>query len=271
MEQAYTDRPDTANVPTIATSPTLVGLPSAQELMVYETWAKNAAESQMYRSVGKESAIMMIMLAAREYGIGPAQALNGGLHIIEGKVELSARMMSALIRRSKHVMKILESTDKKCVVYGKRSDTGEEHTATFTIEEAQQAGLIKDKGGWKKAPIDMLYARAISRLSRQLFSDVVGIGYVDGEIERVEAKNEFNDQSNERHKTFMIDHDKSLEESLYRQVYNHLGEEGESLEEFIKMVQSHYGWTRLKALNEFNVDLDKTKDKYLTWRKKNVK
>jgi hypothetical protein len=39
----------------------------------------------MYRSVGKESAIMMIMLAAREYGIGPAQALNGGLHLIEGR------------------------------------------------------------------------------------------------------------------------------------------------------------------------------------------
>ena len=87
----------------------------------------------------------------------------------------------------------------------------------------------------------MLYARAISRLSRQLFSDVVGIGYVDGEIERVEPANAFNEQSNERHKTFMIDHDKSLEESLYRQIYNHLGEDGDLLDEFLKMVQSHYG------------------------------
>jgi len=28
----------------------------------------------------------------------------------------------------------------------------------------------------------MLYARTISRLARQLFSDVIGIGYVEGEI-----------------------------------------------------------------------------------------
>jgi len=101
----------------------------------------------MYRNVGKESAIMMIMLAAREYGIGPAQALNGGLHIIEGKVELSARVMSALIRRAKHKLHIIESTNTKCVIKGIRSDTGEEHTASFTIEEAQQAGLVKEKGG----------------------------------------------------------------------------------------------------------------------------
>lgn len=271
MESAITERSNTANVPAVNTqSSVLVGLPSAQELMVYETWAKNAADSQMYRNVGKESAIMMIMLAAREYGIGPAQALNGGLHIIEGKVELSARMMSALIRRAKHTMKILESTDKKCVVYGKRSDTGEEHTATFTIEEAQQAGLIKEKGGWRKAPIDMLYARAISRLSRQLFSDVVGIGYVDGEIERVEPANKSNDHSGE-HISIVINPDKANEESLYRQIYNYIGEEADAFDDFLKMVMSHYGWTRLKALDEFNINLDKTKEKYLNWRNRNVK
>jgi len=158
------------------------GLPSAQELMVYETWAKTAAESKMYKGVGAEAGIMMIMLAAREYGIGPAQALNGGLHIIEGKVELSARMMSALIRRAKHSVRILECSDKICSLHGKRRDTGDEFTASFSIEEAQQAGLIKDKGAWKKTPKDMLFARAMTRLARQLFADVIGIGYVEGEI-----------------------------------------------------------------------------------------
>lgn len=126
---------------------------------------------------------MMIMLAAREYGIGPAQALNGGLHIIEGKVELSARMMSALIRRSKHKIHVVEMTDEKCMLRGVRADSGEVHQVTYTIEMAQKAGLIKDKGGWKRNPEDMLFARALSRLARQLFSDVIGIGYIEGEID----------------------------------------------------------------------------------------
>lgn len=133
---------------------------------------------------------MMIMLAAREYGIGPAQALNGGLHIIEGKVELSARMMSALIRRSKHKLHIVESTDEKCTIRGVRADTGEVHVVTYTIEMAQKAGLIKEKGGWKRTPEDMLFARTLSRLARQLFSDVIGIGYIEGEISSPQASNE---------------------------------------------------------------------------------
>jgi hypothetical protein len=161
---------------------TPAGMPTPQEMMVYQTWAQYAENSQMYRTIGKESAIMMIMLAAREYGISPAQALNGGLHIIEGKVELSARMMSAMIRRAGHALKIVEDSDSKCTIHGRRSDTGEEHTVTYTIEQAQKAGLIKDKGGWRKVPDDMLFARCMSKLARRLFSDVIGIGYVQGEI-----------------------------------------------------------------------------------------
>ena len=100
----------------VNTSIQFCGMPSTQELMVYQTWAKNAVDSQMYRGVGKESAIMMIMLAAREYGIGPAQALNGGLQIIEGKVELSARIMCALIRKAGHELKI-EDGEGFCKVW----------------------------------------------------------------------------------------------------------------------------------------------------------
>ena len=216
MQCMFDDRMVTRGSMEIATQKELVpimatqiqGIPSAQELMVYQTWAKNAADSQMYRGIGKESAIMMIMLAAREYGIGPAQALNGGLHIIEGKVELSARLMSALIRRAKHRLKIVESNEKVCTIEGTRSDTGESHTVTFTIEMAQKAGLIKDKGGWRKTPEDMLYARCVSRLARQLFSDVVGIGYVEGEIIDCRANGEvlevFPETNTEPHDQYII-------------------------------------------------------------------
>lgn len=239
----------------------VTGMPSQQELMVYQTWAKNAAESQMYRNVGKEAGIMMIMLAAREYGIGPAQALNGGLHIIEGKVELSARVMSALIRRARHTLQILESTDEICRIKGTRADTGEAHTVTFTIAMAQKAGLIKDKGGWKRTPEDMLYARCVSRLARQLFSDVIGIGYIEGEISDSRASNDVSDQSI---KVISItDATMTVDLFLEFEIDDH-----ELLDEYIELAAQHYGWTKEKTLEEFCIDIEATKKRFLEWKKK---
>lgn len=239
------------------------GMPSAQELMVYNTWAKTAVDSQMYRGIGKESGVMMIMLAAREYGIGPAQALNGGLHIIEGKVELSARVMSALIRRSKHKIQILESTESKCVIKGQRVDTGEAHTVTFTIEMAQKAGLIKDKGGWKKTPEDMLFARAMSRLARQLFSDVIGIGYIEGEISDLRASNAEIEPSKEE--PMLSD------ESCYdiNDIYKLFDEADRFLvSDFIKEISEHYKWSLPEAVEALLKDVKVTSEKFHNWKNK---
>ena len=229
-------------------------IPTEQELMVYQTWAKNAYESQMYRNVGKESAIMMIMLAAREYGIGPAQALNGGLHIIEGKVELSARVMSALIRRAKHKLHIIESTNTKCVIKGIRSDTGEEHTASFTIEEAQQAGLVKEKGGWKRTPIDMLYARTISRLARQLFSDVIGIGYIEGEISQPD-------------RSVCVLDDGINNEAMLMERYR---QEQDLMCEFITSIVDHFKIQRNNVIKTLLEDEQKTKLNFEVWKQKRI-
>ena len=157
-------------------------VPPDHEMMVYNTMAKQAVESKFYRNIGDSSAVMTIMLSARELGISPMAALNGGLNIIQGKVEISARMMNALIRRAGHSLKTTKCTDTECEIVGKRSDTGDEESATFTLEGAKQAGLVKAGGGWSKYPSDMLYARTLSRLARRLFPDVIGCAYVEGEI-----------------------------------------------------------------------------------------
>ncbi len=242
----------TAVTPTVNT----LGVPSAQELMVYQTWAKTAVDSQMYRGIGKESGVMMIMLAAREFGIGPAQALNGGLKIIEGNVVLSARIMDALIRRAKHSMKIVESTATKCVIYGKRRDTGDDHTAEFTIEEAKLAGLVREKSGWAKYPKDMCYARALTRLARELFPDVIGIGYIEGEIE-------------EKGTVDITPPCQSIKvEPMYANIiYSFINEEDTVLmDEFIEKVRSHYKWTYEETVKHFCEDTDDTIKKFNTWK-----
>lgn len=155
-------------------------LPSQNEFNMFQTIAKNAQVSGLYGGVGGEAKIFMILLAARELGISPMIALNGGIWNIQGKIEISARLMNAMIRRAGHTMQI-DSNAERCIIKGKRCDTGEEHTETFTWSMAEKAGLA---GGnvWKKYPEDMLYNRCMSRFARRFCPDVIGTAYVEGEI-----------------------------------------------------------------------------------------
>ena len=245
------------------------GIPTSQELLVYQAWANNAVDSQMYRSVGKASAIMMIMLAAREYGIGPAQALNGGLHIIEGKVELSARMMSSLIRKRSHKIEIIEDTDEICTLKGTRADNGEVQTATYTIQMAEKGGLIKEKGAWKKTPQDMLYARALSRLARRLFSDVIGIGYVDGEISDSRGDMAVLDSSVE----IITPQGGAREtEDLSNTMISWFGDDQfKEINDYVNAVKDHFGWDTHKTLTHLCADKEQTTIKFNTWKKTNAK
>ena len=82
--------------------------------------------------------------------------------------------MLLLVRRKGH--QVLGKSDPDgAIVTGRRGDTGEEMTVTFTVDDAKRAGLTSKKGNvWSHYPQDMLYWRAISRLCRRLFTDCLG-------------------------------------------------------------------------------------------------
>ncbi len=155
-------------------------MPSQEEFQMLQVIAKNAQDSGLYAGVGQQSKIFMVLLAARELGVSPMLALNGGIWNIQGKIEISARLMNGLIRRAGHSIKIVVSNDTHCTLLGTRKD-GDSFECSFNIDDAIKAGLA---GGnvWKKYPADMLYNRCMSRLARRLFSDVIGNAYVEGEI-----------------------------------------------------------------------------------------
>jgi len=159
-------------------------MPSQEEFNMLQVIAKNAQDSGLYGGVGQQAKIFMVLLAARELGVSPMLALNGGIWNIQGKVEISARLMNGLIRRAGHSIKIIVSDDTCCKLLGTRSD-GDSFECKFDMDDAIKAGLA---GGnvWKKYPADMLYNRCMSRLARRLFPDVIGTAYVEGEIK--EAK-----------------------------------------------------------------------------------
>jgi hypothetical protein len=86
-----------------------------------------------------------------------------------------------MIRRAGHSIVVKQCDASKCIIEGKRCDTGDTFSAQFTIEDAAKAGLTS-RSNWKSYAEDMLYARAMSRLARRLFPDVIGSAYVEGEI-----------------------------------------------------------------------------------------
>jgi hypothetical protein len=136
-----------------------------------------------YSRLGREG-IFAIVSKATALNIDPMDALNGALYFVQGKVEMTSQMMNQLIRQAGHSIKKDDcSNNILCVLHGKRADNGDEWTESFSIEEAQLAGLIKKENPWVKYPRDMLFARALSRLARQLFPDVIKGCYVEGEIQ----------------------------------------------------------------------------------------
>lgn len=239
------------------------GVPSDHEMMVYTTMAKQAVESKMYRGVGEQAGVMMIMLAARELGVPAMQALNGGLNIIQGKVEISARMMSALIRKAGHQIAVKHNDDNSCILVGKRSDSGETQTVSFTVEEAQKAGLVKAGGGWIKWPKDMCFARALSRLSRQLFSDVIGIGYVEGEIRAVEAEIVVPDDI-----PMEIEYNPAQDEENLQRLLEQFDKEDRFLVmEYMQVVMKHFSWSQADCVKKFLEEKDLIA-KFSNWKSK---
>lgn len=142
-----------------------------------------------YAKIGSPG-IFAIVQKAKALNINPLDALNGGLYCVNGKVEMSAQMMSQLIRQSGHSFtKDKRSDDTICILHGKRKDNGDTWTESFSIEDAKRAGIYKTGGVWEKFPRNMLYARALSNLARQLFSDIIKGCYVEGEISQASPLN----------------------------------------------------------------------------------
>ncbi len=170
-------------------------IPTESELSSYKIIATIAASNPYWKKLGgngnEESVlatILSVMLLARELGISPMQAVSGGINNVQGKFEISARLMNQLIRKHGHTLQVKFIDNSVCKMHGKRKDTGEEMEVTYHIEEAARSGLVKEGSAWKKIPQDMLFARCISRLARRMFPDCIGGCYIEGEIRETVAK-----------------------------------------------------------------------------------
>lgn len=130
---------------------------------------------------------LVVMTKAVELGI-PLTAAFEFFDLIENKPTLKPVGALALIHRSPLVDLVsIESLPDRCTVTMKRRDSGFEHTTTFTLQDAQTAGLIKqDKDGsaWKRYAQDMLRNRAIGRCARIVAPDVLAGLYLTTDLQQ---------------------------------------------------------------------------------------
>ena len=119
-------------------------------------------------------------LAGRAYGWDVMTSMRQ-FHVIEGTASLRPESMLGLVRQAGHSV-VVEVGEAGAVAHGKRFDTEDTHSASFTMQDAEVAGLANKKN-WIQYQDAMLTWRAVSKLCRVLFPDVVlGAGYVPEEL-----------------------------------------------------------------------------------------
>jgi hypothetical protein len=146
-------------------------------------YAKALAESGMlpgqYR---KQPANLLYALEyAESLGLHPMAAITG-IHVIEGKPSASAALISALVRRAGHKLRV-RGNDQEAVAQIIRADDPDwTFEARWTMARAEQAGLAR-KQVWKNYPAAMLKARAITEVARDACEEALsGMHYTPEEL-----------------------------------------------------------------------------------------
>lgn len=134
---------------------------------------------------GDLNTAVMLIVTCKQYGL-PITALSEVMEV-NGKVGFWGRTKLGIVLKSGVCEYIIptEQTDKKCTVETQRKGWPKPVSITYTLDQAEKAGLLARSDAWKKHPSDMLYWRAVSRIISQVYPDVIqGFATVEEEEER---------------------------------------------------------------------------------------
>ena len=134
------------------------------------------SKSGYFKDATDAAQAVVKVLAGQELGFGPVASMTG-IHIIKGRVTLSANLIGAAVKRSgRYDYQVIRLDDAECTIdfyTGAGDEVRKIGTSAFTIEDAKRAGLISGDN-WKKYPRNMLFARALSNGAKWYCPDVFG-------------------------------------------------------------------------------------------------
>lgn len=181
--------------------PLLPTMPSMDEMRDIIAITRALADTPFYSKLGA-GGVLAIWLTARELRLPPMMCLNGGLHNIEGKVQMAAHLMNMMILNAGHDVEVVYSTNKGCKLrFVRRYRNGRppkidefefneddaKLAQVFGVKHANGTWDPKPKTNWIKYPRAMYYARAMSGGGKMFMSDVLMNVYAMDEIYEVDA------------------------------------------------------------------------------------
>ena len=144
--------------------------PNLAELM---SIGKVMAASGLFQDARQEAQAVVKVLAGAELGF-PAVVSMTSIHIISGRVTLSAGLIAAAIKRSgRYNYRITRIDNEACELAFFERDGGKWEqigSSSFTLADARKAGTKN----LDKFPRNMLFARALSNGARWYTPDIFG-------------------------------------------------------------------------------------------------
>jgi hypothetical protein len=166
------------------------GTSQALTLRASMDYALALAESNMlptqYRN--RPANVLWATEYGRTIGVTPMAAITG-VHVIEGKPSASAGLISGLVRRAGHKLRIRGNAHSATCVIIRSDDPDHPFEVTWELNKnergnpnAEDAGLL-GKDVWRKYPSSMLKSRAISQCARDACEEVLfGLHYTPEEL-----------------------------------------------------------------------------------------
>lgn len=139
--------------------------------------AHTAWNSRRYSQFQNEETLIMAIMRGRELGIPCTTALDS-FHVVEGKLYASAQLIIGMAQSHADCVYFMctESTPKQVTWECMRRGWPKPMSRTFTLEQAEEAGLLKPTrtgkpSNYTKHPEDMLSKACGAKLARYAFAD----------------------------------------------------------------------------------------------------
>lgn len=130
-----------------------------------------AFKSGLFRDLQSAAAAGVKIQRGLELNLQPMESLSA-FHVMEGKIVMAAQLMGALCVRAGYKYKVTHCDAKRCTLAWKDPDGEELGEVTYTMQDAERAGLAR-RPVWQKHPDDMLFKTCVSKGARRFAPHVL--------------------------------------------------------------------------------------------------